>query len=318
MKILLAGFYGEGNLGDETILQAICGSLPSGVRASVTSGSMAQGAAAPLRRRGLASWPAFLQAAAASGHAIFSGGILQDWSFEGITWFALRILAASTLGCRPSLWGAGIGPIRSRWGRKIAARALQRVSIAWLRDSESVQLFDELASVKGFSGADWSWAVPVEWQSEPRLNGPLGLNLRPWKSAPLNEMVAHQLRLNERQIVGLAARREDLRAIKNLAPAASVLQPSSFSEFAEACNNLSYGLAMRYHAGLAMLRAGLPLKLAAYDSKVISLAADAGVLTLQQNRVADFRTAREGFCRENEARLQNMRQSFVAILQHTA
>lgn len=314
MKILLTGFYGEGNLGDETILQAICASLPRGCSASVTSGSMAQGAAAPIRRRGLASWPGFLQAAAVSQHAVFSGGILQDWSFEGITWFALRLLAAGTMGCSASLWGAGIGPIRSRWARQIVSRALRRVTVAWLRDPESVSLFNELGPVKSFYGADWSWQIPVKWQSESRLNAPLGLNLRPWKSGNLSELVAHQLRHNERRIIGLAARREDLIAIKAQAPAASVIQPASFLEFAEACTNLSHGLAMRYHAGLAMLRAGLPVKLAAYDSKVMSLAQDAGVLMLQQNQVADFRAARAGFCSENEVRFKQMQQAFTAML----
>ena len=63
-----------------------------------------------------------------------------------------------------------------------------------------------------------------------------------------------------------------------------------------------------------MLRAGLPVKLAAYDNKVAWLAEDAGVLTLQQNQLTDFRRARQGFCEENSSRLQSMRQAFVGML----
>lgn len=314
MKILIPGFFGEGNLGDETILQAICSCLPAGSNATVTSGSLAQGPAAPIRRRGLVSWPAYLQAVAESRHAVFSGGILQDWSFEGVTWFALRLIAAATMGCKTSLWGAGVGPLRSRWARTIVSRALRRVSHAWLRDLESIKLFDELGPIKAEFGADWSWIFPVRWQAEPRLNGPLGLNLRPWKSGNFADLVAHQLRHNERQIIGLAARRDDMAAIRQLAPGASIVRPASFTEFAEACGNLSHGLAMRYHAGLAMIRAGLPVKLAAYDTKVMELATDAGIQILQQNQVADFRQARPGFCTENEARLQKMRAAFAAML----
>ncbi len=313
MKILLTGFFGEGNLGDETILQAICSCLPAGCSAIVTSGSPVPGPAAPVRRRGILSWPAYLQAAASSRHAVFSGGILQDWSFEGVTWFALRLMAAAVMGCRVSLWGAGIGPLRSLWARHVVKRSLRHVSEAWLRDPESVRLFDELGPVSGRFGADWSWLFPVFWQ-ETRENAPFGLNLRPWKSGNFAELLTHQLRHNERRIIGLAARRDDIGAIRSHAPAAAIIRPASFTEFASACGNLSFGLAMRYHAGLAMLRAGLPVKLAAYDNKVAWLAEDAGVLTLQQNQLTDFRRARQGFCEENSSRLQSMRQAFVGML----
>lgn len=318
MKILLVGFYGEGNLGDETILQAICSVLPPGVDAAVTSGLIAQSSASPIRRRGLASWPIFLQSAASCRHAVFSGGILQDWSFEGVTWFALRLLAASTLGCRASLWGAGLGPLRSRWARQMTKRSLRRVSAAWLRDHESLCLYNALGDVPGQLGADWSWLIPVEWQTEFRQNAPVGLNLRPWRHGNFSELLTRQLRHIERQLIGFPARHEDIRAIKAVAPAASIVQPATFAELAETCRNLSRGLAMRYHAGLAMLRAGLPLKLAAYDDKVSSMAAAAGIETLQQNQITGFRPARRSFCAENEARMQDMKQAFLKMLEEPA
>jgi len=317
MKILLVGFYGEGNLGDETILQAICGVLPVGVDAVVTRGSVSQSPAASIRRRGLLSWPDFLQTAAGCRHAVFSGGILQDWSFEGVTWFALRLLAASALGCRTSLWGAGIGPLRSRWVRRVVKRSLRRVSVAWLRDSESLSLYDEIGPAPGCLGTDWSWQIPVEWQSEFRQNAPVGINLRPWKHGNFAELLGRQLRHIERQLIGLPARREDIGAIKAAAPAASIVQPANFAEFAGFCRNLSHGLAMRYHAALAMLRTGLPVKLAAYDDKVSSTAVAAGLATLQQNQVAEFRSARHSFCQENEARLQEMKKALLAMLQES-
>lgn len=313
MKILITGFFGEGNLGDETILQAICGNLLPGVSPIVTSGSRMQSQARAIRRRGPASWPEYLYAARESRHAVFSGGILQDWSFEGVTFFALRIIAASIMGCEPSLWGAGVGPLRSIGGRQIVRRALRRVKTAWLRDYSSVKLYNELSSSEAVLGTDWSWFFPVEWQQEPRQNAPLALNLRQWSSGNWHEQIAHQLRHNQRRIIGLAARRGDVDVIKSMAPAAAILQPATFCEFAESSRNMSYGLAMRYHAALAMLRTGLPCKFMAYDSKVADLAADASILTLQENQIADFRQARPGFCAGNEERLAMMQQAFVEM-----
>lgn len=309
MKILVTGFFGEGNLGDEAILQAICSNLPSGASPVVTSGAR-QPLARAIRRRGLAAWPAYLYAARESRFAVFSGGILQDWSFEGVTFFALRIIAASIFGCQPTLWGAGVGPLRSVGARQIARRALRRVKTAWLRDSASVKLFNELASCEANLGTDWSWFFPVEWQNEPRQNAPMALNLRQWSSGNWHEQIAHQLKHNERKIIGLAARKGDVAVIKELAPAASVMQPATFAEFADTCSNFSFGIAMRYHAALAMLRTGLPVKFIAYDSKVADLAEAANIITLQQNQVADFRQARTDFCKENEFRLTLMQQAF--------
>ena len=314
MKILITGFFGEGNLGDETILQAICNNLLPGIGSITTSGTQMQAQTRAIRRRGLAAWPAYLCAARESRFAVFSGGILQDWSFEGVTFFALRIIAASLMGCEPTLWGAGVGPLRSVGAKQIARRALRRVKIAWLRDAASVDIFNELAPCRATLGTDWSWNFPVKWQKEPPQNAPMGLNLRKWPSNGWREQMAHQLRHNERKIAGLAARKGDIQIIRELAPTASVFMPVTFVEFADICRNLSFGVAMRYHAALAMLRAGVPVKFVAYDSKVSALARSANILTLQQNQISDFRQAREGFCGENEERFALMQQAFKDML----
>ncbi|HAE40234.1 MAG TPA: hypothetical protein DCG57_16610, partial [Candidatus Riflebacteria bacterium] len=144
MKILLCGFFGEGNLGDETILQAIRQQLPDSCSLTITSGRLSSIGGQSIGRRGILAWPAFIQALLENDAAIFSGGILQDWSFEGVTFFALRMIAASMLRCEPALWGAGIGPLRSPGGKKLASRALKRVNSAWLRDDASNRLYQEL------------------------------------------------------------------------------------------------------------------------------------------------------------------------------
>jgi polysaccharide pyruvyl transferase WcaK-like protein len=309
MKILLCGFFGEGNLGDETILGAIREQLPDNCSLTVTSGRHMLYGGLAIRRRGLLAWPAFLQAAFENRVAIFSGGLLQDWSFEGVTFFALRMIAASTLRCEPALWGAGIGPLRSPGSKKLAARALKRVKTAWLRDSKSLQLFNELTGTPAADGTDWSWHFPVTASPE-RENAPMAINLRQWNNEDWRNQVAHQLRHSQRQIVGLAARRSDIDAIRELAPTASIMHPATFSEFAESCRNFSLGLAMRYHAALAMLRAGLPVKLTAYDDKVSELARAAEVLTIAQNQISGFKTASPQFISCQQQKFTVMQNAF--------
>ena len=309
MKILLCGFFGEGNLGDETILQAIRQQLPGSCSMTITSGKAMSTGGQSIRRRGVTAWPAFIQALLENDAAIFSGGILQDWSFEGVTFFALRIIAASMLRCEPVLWGAGIGPLRGPGAKKLASRALCRVKSVWLRDEPSCQLFKELTGKDAGYGADWSWCFPVI-SGPQRENAPMAVNLRQWEQGDWRGQVAHQLRHSQRQLVGMAARRSDIAVIKELAPTASVIQPATFSEFADSCRNFSMGLAMRFHAGLAMLRAGLPVKLVAYDDKVKDLAKLAGVLTIEANQVSDFRQARPDFLSSQQQRFASMQEAF--------
>jgi len=314
MKILLCGFFGEGNLGDETILAAIREQLPDSHSLTVTSGRQMLYGGLAIRRRGLLSWPAFLQAAFENNLAIFSGGLLQDWSFEGVTFFALRMIAASTLRCEPALWGAGIGPLRSPGSKKLAARALKRVKTAWLRDNASLQLFNELTGTPAADGTDWSWNFPVTASPE-RENSPLAINLRQWNSDEWRDQVAHQLRHSQRQIVGMAARRSDMDVIRELAPTASIMHPATFSEFAGSCRNFSLGLAMRYHAALAMLRAGLPVKLVAYDDKVAELARLAKVPTIAENQISGFKTADPSFISCQQQKFTTMQSVFTSWIQ---
>lgn len=314
MKILLCGFFGEGNLGDETILQAIRNRLPTDCSTTVTSGHQMLHGGLAIRRRGLLSWPAFIQALLENDAAIFSGGLLQDWSFEGVTFFALRIIAAGMFRCKPTLWGAGIGPLRSCAAKKLAARALKRVETAWLRDETSLNFYNELTGTTAGRGADWSWHFPVN-SSPKRENAPMAINLRQWEIGDWRNQVAHQLRHSQRQLVGMAARRSDIKVIKELAPTAAIMHPANFSEFADSCRNFSLGLAMRYHAALAMLRAGLPVKLVAYDNKVSELASSAGVLTLNENQISAFKQADPDFIDNQQQKFSDMHKAFATWLE---
>ena len=123
-NILITGFFGEGNLGDEAILKAICENLPENIVPIITSGSINHHFGKDIKRRSFFSWLYFLKAAFNSPVTIFTGGILQDWSWEGVTFFAYRILAAAKMGSMPVLYGTGIGPLRSNLAKILVKKAL--------------------------------------------------------------------------------------------------------------------------------------------------------------------------------------------------
>lgn len=314
MKILLSGFFGEGNLGDETILQAILRSLPKECATVVTSTVLQSYCTSTVKRRGLASWPSFLRAVAQCKAAVFSGGILQDWSLEGVTFFALRIIAAHMLGAKAGLWGAGIGPLRRAGAKKLVSKALKRVQTAWLRDRASLELFNSLASSKGSLGADFSWFFDVKSYKLPKHSGFIGLNLRKWKYASLDSIVKRHLEGETKRIIGLAARNSDIAAIKKAAPNAIIVCPSSFIDFAAVCSGLSCCIGMRYHAVLAALRAKIPVRVCDYDPKVRQLAKEAGVLTIGEEPLNAYYSASSSFlesARNRYLKMQNALKSWV-------
>jgi polysaccharide pyruvyl transferase WcaK-like protein len=300
MNILLTGFYGEGNLGDEAILSAILDNLPDTARPIITAGRLRPSIDRVKyiqRRKGLAL-PLYIKSAAKCKNAIFSGGILQDWSFDGVWFFAQRIITAAAMGSEPSLWGAGIGPLRHSWSRALAAQALKHVKVAWLRDEASVQLFKELTGREAQLGTDWSWHYKVPKADRPNSEGYL-VNLRPWNHEipQLEALKAQKQTLNNGNILGLAARGEDKKAIEALFGPVDMKEPNSFEELLSLCVNAEKGVAMRYHVALAMLRAGLSFTLIPYDHKVSQLE---GALKNPDK-----------FIKENEARYKSMQQAFT-------
>jgi polysaccharide pyruvyl transferase WcaK-like protein len=259
------------------------------------------------------AWPEYLQQVKDSDLAIFSGGILQDWTFEGVTFFALRILAASIFKAKPALFGAGLGPMRRLAARKISKKALSRVKYAWLRDQASQQLFAKLSKTKANLGTDWTWNFKMEKSPMAFANAPIGINLRNWPYCRWQHRISAQLKHIDRKILGVAARKSDFSVIKKLCPGSTLMKPETISELGRLCQNLSFGIAMRYHVALTMLRCGLPVTLLDYDDKVTNLAAEAKIQLLKHGLPGDFKTADPDFLNGNQIRFNKMQSAFKEV-----
>lgn len=312
-SILLTGFFGEGNMGDESILKAICQNLPSDITPIITSG-FKQEFGISIRRRGIFSWPSYLKAAYNSPLTLFAGGILQDWSWEGVTFFAYRIIAAAKMGSTPVLFGAGLGPLRSGKARKLVKKALSFVKIAYVRDKTSYELYKSLlpnANVK--LGNDWTWHFPIEKQHNIESSC-LGVNIRDWLDKSLLNNAINEVNKIDDAKIGLAARKGDIKLLQNIPNMSETLCSEYFEDFAQNCENCSRGIAMRYHAALAMLRSRLPTKLICYDDKVKDLAKSAGIILDKNGISLDFNAPPCDFFTQNEKLYEEMKKSFKELL----
>jgi polysaccharide pyruvyl transferase CsaB len=323
--LLLGGYYGHGNAGDEAILTALLGELRQrfpAVRLLVASGDPRRTAAEhgvdAISRVGLEELAGAVRTADAV--VLGGGGVFQDyWPMPvervlapdtgGLpAYVALPVLAA--LAGKPSLLHAvGVGPLATEDGRYLTRAAFELSTEASVRDDTSRR---ELAAC-GLSPAALARvrvvgdpAAALEPLGGTALDAlaervglaagqrPLGVALRPWSFAPaageweeeVRQALSDVLTADPAQVLLLLPfhPEEDLDVLTRLAEGLGgpprvvlvrdALPPAALAGMVGRCRAL---LAMRYHAALFALVAGIPTVALDYDPKVGSLMAGAGM-----------------------------------------
>lgn len=143
-KILVSGYYGYANAGDEAILEALCQSIrrtAPGTGITVLSGNPAvteenHGCRAVKRFSPKGLWRAVRDC-----DTLISGGgsLLQDaTSTRSLLYYLLVIRLAERMGKQVFLLANGIGPVRKKANRRLVARAVKNAKYITLRDPESM------------------------------------------------------------------------------------------------------------------------------------------------------------------------------------
>jgi polysaccharide pyruvyl transferase CsaB len=189
-RILLSGYYGYGNAGDEAVLAG----LVTGFRASVPAKELelialsgcpsetrtAHGIGAADRYR-----PATLLSEISRCDLFLSGGgsLLQDvTSAHGIFYYLGVVRLAQILGKKTMFIAQGIGPLKLARSRKLVASVANKLNAVTVRDSESARLLREIGVTR----------PPIEVTADPALllsdshvsqhtAGSFGVALRPWQ-----------------------------------------------------------------------------------------------------------------------------------------
>lgn len=159
-RLLICGYYGYGNGGDEALLVALLQQLqqlPSPVQPVVLSHQPAQTAAtysvlACPRFNGLA-----LQRCLREAEAFIWGGgsLLQDRTSWRSPLYYLGVMGlAQQLGLKTFAWAQGIGPLDRQWIRQLARRALAGCTAISVRDRAASQLLEQ-------------WRIPHQVAPDP-------------------------------------------------------------------------------------------------------------------------------------------------------
>lgn len=143
-KVVLSGYYGCGNLGDEAVLAGLLRALRRlevGARVVVLSADPPRTA----RLHGVAAEPRGLRGAwraLAGASVLVSGGgsLLHDVTSFRSPLYYLGIMALARLRGARVVWAAqGIGPVRRRWLRWLVGREARRAWAITVRDEASRQ-----------------------------------------------------------------------------------------------------------------------------------------------------------------------------------
>lgn len=148
-RVLVSGYYGFGNLGDEALLQAIVQGLRSRrpdleivVPAGTAADWMPDGVEVISRTDPVGLWSALR-----STDLVISGGgsLLQDvtgpWN---ILYYAGIMATATALGVPVIVFAQGIGPVRGTFGRMVVRAVINRAAAITVRDPGSERLLRAL------------------------------------------------------------------------------------------------------------------------------------------------------------------------------
>ena len=285
--MLLCGYYGEHNLGDDALLRVLLQDLPCRDRVVITASDRDAvqtllPSAEVINRRSL---KATLLAALRTDVLVFGGGsLLQDsTSLKSLIYYLSLICASRLGGGRVLLWGQGLGPLRRSISRSLVRWILPLcTAISW-RDDDSLQLGRRLApGVPMWMAPDPVWQLPqrawlgggeivVCWRPSPILDSArwtVLIQALDTLSRDLNVRVCW-LAFHQHQDAELL---DQLRA-RHLIPAGLLQRsypvvPKTLDDVFRTFATARLVLPMRLHALILAGLAGSPLAALSYDPKV--------------------------------------------------
>ncbi len=299
MRVVVSGYHGFGNMGDEAVLAALIQQvreMAPGVQCVALSGNPARTASAygieAIPRTSIADIVRELGRA----DLLVSGGgsLLQDVTGCGsVPYYAGMMLLARAMGVPVSVYAQGVGPLSSGFSRWLARQALSRASVITLRDQGSMELVQQIGVTKPqpVLVADPAFALEPEDADGCEASLPprprVMFALRPWPSADSPE--ATYARVIERVCAELGAHvtllafqpETDLDMadrIAGLCEADGCVRPQVVAFYGsprQALSAISHAdlvVGMRLHSLIFAASTGVPAVAIDYDPKVRAMA----------------------------------------------
>ncbi|MEO0264240.1 MAG: polysaccharide pyruvyl transferase family protein, partial [candidate division WOR-3 bacterium] len=311
--VLLGGYYGFGNLGDELILRKLVEDLSGLVGRKnivVVSGDPEN----TIKTYGVQAISRFsvesvYEATKFSDFVVVGGGglihecsgldprdIFRSFGYN-VPFYAVLPLFARMLGKPVFYWAHGVGPIFTNEGRQFAKWFYSLCDVCTVRDRYSFQYLSSLVpdlnpylDTDPVMAFDFDTIPQVLETPFPQNRLKIGINLRPWFGIrkTIDEICKAILELGEKDIAiipipfDLKLDSEVLRILKERLPGDIVFDPHmgnpvTLEKTISAMRGCDLLLAMRFHAIMAGMKLGIPTVALSYDVKTDQLSSEEGL-----------------------------------------
>ncbi|MGB9876260.1 MAG: polysaccharide pyruvyl transferase CsaB [bacterium] len=283
-RILLAGYFGMGNLGDEAILEAeityLRDKFPN-VEISVLSGNPDETSkrfhCPSYNRRKLKEISRAISLC--DLFLLGGGGLFQDiTSFQSLIYYLLLVQLARLKKKKVAIFSVGIGPLKRSISEDLVVRVIRKVEHLSLRDRESFNWALSKGITKAVLSADASLLLSPSPQGERRKE--IGVALRSWKGLKLEEIKEFLVEISKKgyELSFIIFNPKDRTLSQSLAEeiGGKIHEPKSPREAIELLAGMEAAIAMRLHCAILSTIAGTPFLALSYDPKVQSFAEEVG------------------------------------------
>ncbi len=301
-RVVISGYYGFGNFGDEAILSLIVDRFKKSGFEIVVLSSNPRKTSMDYFVNSIYSFD-FYQVAGLlkQSDILISGGgsLLQDvTSLKSLLYYLWVIVTALRYKKKVIIFAQGIGPINNKIAEFFTGKILKKCSYISVRDNKSLKLLEKLG-VKSELLCDPIFSLNLE---KHRQKGTIGIQLRDFYT--MNDDLLYKL---ARQIVkdfydkkikifslqdsiDLEVCKKFYNILISLNPriTAEIVYGISNDQIIDSITHLEYMIAMRFHALVIAIKAGVKSIAVNYDAKVKKLAEDAGLPVISMDASEDF------------------------------
>lgn len=301
-KVAVSGYYGFNNFGDEAILSVIINKLKF-LNADITVFS--SNPKFTKKTYGVKSVKTFdipkVVMTLLKSDILISGGgsLLQDvTSIKSLLYYSLVIMTALIFRKKVIIFAQGIGPVNRKFAQVLVKNLLSSCKYVSVRDENSLNLLKSW-NVDAELVCDPIYSVPV---TKGEFANTVGVQLRDYKTMNYNLLtkLAEQIviEFSDKKIeifsfqnsidLDLCKKFEGILKALNPDIETEVIPAKSLKETIDKLSKLEYLIAMRFHAVLVALMAGVKTCAINYDPKVEKLADEAKIPLISMDAKENF------------------------------
>ena len=288
-NILVSGYYGFNNFGDEAILSVLLEYLRGHNVTVLSADPEKTGLTHNVNSINSFNAELILQRLNKFDILISGGGsLLQNvTSIKSLIYYCGLIYLVAAMGKDVVIFAQGIGPIKGFWATLITKIALKKCKYISVRDEKSLNLLESWG-IKANLVCDPIFQMRIPNSNKTRK---VGIQLRKFNTLTdelFDEIVKQvALRFSDREIELIAFQDSEdvgisqvfLNKLKKKHPTinANIVSNLTIQQVIERVGEYDYFIAMRFHACLLGLKYGIKTLAISYDPKVKTLAESANI-----------------------------------------